>query len=123
MIFITFIKKILVHSLCYLSMASGGYGRGGRGALLLQALSQPPRKPGDNGQEEDTRRKGRDMRWAIFQKKPLILITLIQLIIFLCISLIKFIINMPDNYEKVFKSPINTSIAKNLYSFTKSDRF
>ncbi|KAH3863467.1 hypothetical protein DPMN_026456, partial [Dreissena polymorpha] len=33
-------------------MASGGYGRGGRGALLLQALSQPPRKPGDNGQEE-----------------------------------------------------------------------
>ena len=32
-------------------MASGGYGRGGRGAALLQALSQPARKPGDNGQD------------------------------------------------------------------------
>lgn len=32
-------------------MASGGYGRGGRGAALLQALSQPARKPGDNDQE------------------------------------------------------------------------
>lgn len=32
-------------------MASGGFGRGGRGAALLQALSQPARKPGDNGQE------------------------------------------------------------------------
>lgn len=31
-------------------MASGGYGRGGRGAALLQALNQPARKPGDNGQ-------------------------------------------------------------------------
>ncbi|WAQ95553.1 PIWL2-like protein [Mya arenaria] len=33
-------------------MASGGYGRGGRGQLLLQALQQPARKPGDNGQEQ-----------------------------------------------------------------------
>ena len=27
-------------------MASGGYGRGGRGAALLKALNQPVRKPG-----------------------------------------------------------------------------
>lgn len=35
----------------FFRMASGGYGRGGRGAALLQALSQPARKPGDNDQE------------------------------------------------------------------------
>ncbi|KAJ8319428.1 hypothetical protein KUTeg_004519 [Tegillarca granosa] len=29
-------------------MASGGYGRGGRGAALLQALGQPVRKPGES---------------------------------------------------------------------------
>lgn len=29
-------------------MASGGYGRGGRGAALLQALNQPARKPGQS---------------------------------------------------------------------------
>ena len=28
-------------------MASGGYGRGGRGAALLQALNAPVRKPGE----------------------------------------------------------------------------
>ena len=33
-------------------MASGGYGRGGRGAALLQALSQQTRKPGSGQQEE-----------------------------------------------------------------------
>lgn len=33
-------------------MASGGYGRGGRGAALLQALRQQTRKPGENEQSE-----------------------------------------------------------------------
>lgn len=30
---------------------------------------------------------------------------------------------MADNHDKIFKSPINTSISKNLYSFPKSERF
>ena len=29
-----------------------GYGRGGRGAALLQALEQPVRRPGDERREE-----------------------------------------------------------------------
>ena len=29
------------------SMSGGGYGRGGRGAALLQALNAPVRKPGE----------------------------------------------------------------------------
>ena len=29
-------------------MATGGYGRGGRGAALLQALKTPARKPGES---------------------------------------------------------------------------
>lgn len=33
-------------------MASGGYGRGGRGAALLQALQQPARKPGESDTTE-----------------------------------------------------------------------
>lgn len=32
-------------------MASGGYGRGGRGAALLQALGQPARKPGESQED------------------------------------------------------------------------
>ena len=34
-------------------MASGGFGRGGRGAALLQALKDPVRKP---GQEDEVLR-------------------------------------------------------------------
>lgn len=30
---------------------------------------------------------------------------------------------MAEHYQKVFKSPINTSISKNLYSFSQSERF
>lgn len=33
-------------------MASGGYGRGGRGAALMQALQKPARKPGEQEQSE-----------------------------------------------------------------------
>ncbi|XP_064633620.1 piwi-like protein 1 [Lineus longissimus] len=35
-------------------MASGGYGRGGRGAALLQALSQPVRRPGEEKENTPT---------------------------------------------------------------------
>ncbi|XP_041362450.1 piwi-like protein 1 [Gigantopelta aegis] len=38
-------------------MASGGYGRGGRGAALLQALSQQARKPGSGQQDEKDKPK------------------------------------------------------------------
>ena len=33
-------------------MATGGYGRGGRGAFILQALQQPGRKPGESQDEK-----------------------------------------------------------------------
>ena len=36
-------------------MASGGFGRGGRGAALLQALKDPIRKPGSQEDEVSSR--------------------------------------------------------------------
>ena len=36
-------------------MASGGYGRGGRGAALRQALQQPTKKPGESEANEVSR--------------------------------------------------------------------